>query len=187
MDRNARFWNRIANRYAHSPVRDQASYEEKLRLTRNCFTADSVVLEVGCGTGSTALLHAPQVGQVIATDFADGMVAIARERAREAGIGNVTFVVADAAALEFDDGSFDVVLALNLLHLVDDLDTVLAELVRVLRSGGFLVASTACLGDSLPWLRFALPPARWLGLVPRVRFFTAGRLRARGPGPGAAL
>ena len=90
------------------------------------------VLEVGCGTGSTALLHAPYVRELLATDFAEGMIGIARERAAEAGLDNVRFEVASLESLAGRDERFDVVLALNVLHLVVDLDAALASMVSLL-------------------------------------------------------
>ena len=56
------FWDRLAKRYARMPVADQAAYETKLEKTRAFLRPDSRVLEFGCGTGSTAILHAPPCG-----------------------------------------------------------------------------------------------------------------------------
>jgi len=178
MDRHARFWNRIAPRYSRAAIGNQEAYQKKLEMTRACFSEESAVLEVGCGTGSTALLHAPHVREVLATDFAEGMIDIARERAAQAGIDNVRFEVASLESLADRDERFDVVLALNVLHLVVDLDAALASIVSLLKPGGALVASTACIGDSMPFMRFVLPPAQWLGLVPHVAIFGEKQLNA---------
>ncbi len=64
-----RFWDKRAAKYAQHPVADQAAYEKKLEITRTHFRPDSEVLETGCGTGSTALAHAPYVKHILATDF----------------------------------------------------------------------------------------------------------------------
>lgn len=56
-----KFWDRMANKYARQPIADEAAYQHKLDVTRQHFTPQSKVLEFGCGTGSTALLHAPHV------------------------------------------------------------------------------------------------------------------------------
>jgi 2-polyprenyl-3-methyl-5-hydroxy-6-metoxy-1,4-benzoquinol methylase len=175
---DARFWNRIAPKYARSAISDKATYETKLAMTRECFTPSSEVLEVGCGTGSTALLHAPYVRRIHATDFSEGMIAIGKERAAQAGLANLSFEVASVQDLADGQSRYDVVLALNLLHLVDDLDLALRTISSQLKDGGVLVASTGCLMDSMPWLRFVLPPGRWLGLIPRVSFFSEDELLA---------
>lgn len=147
-------------------------------MTRECFTPSSEVLEVGCGTGSTALLHAPYVRRIHATDFSEGMIAIGRERAAEAGLANLSFEVASVEDLADGQPRYDAVLALNLLHLVDDLHVALKAISSQLKDGGVLVASTACLMDSMPSLRFVLPLGRWLGLIPQVCFFSEDELMA---------
>lgn len=55
------FWDRTADKYAATPIADEASYQVKLAETRRRMRSDMNVLEFGCGTGSTALLHAPHV------------------------------------------------------------------------------------------------------------------------------
>jgi len=53
--------------YAKSPIRDVKTYQEKLEVTRDYFNSESQVFEFGCGTGTTAINHAPFVGKIVAT------------------------------------------------------------------------------------------------------------------------
>ena len=55
----SRFWDRHAKGYAKRPVPDEAAYQRKLKMTQDYLTPDMEVLELGCGTGTTALIHAP--------------------------------------------------------------------------------------------------------------------------------
>ena len=66
MDREARFWNKLADRYSRRPISDEATYEKKLEITRQYFRPDMEVLEIGCGTGTTAIAHAPYVKHILA-------------------------------------------------------------------------------------------------------------------------
>jgi SAM-dependent methyltransferase len=94
------------------------------------------VLEVGCGWGELADWIARDTGaEVIATDLSPHMVELARERGVDAGI-------VDVQDLPFDDDGFDVVVAAWMLYHVPDLDRGIAELARVLHTGGRLVAVT---------------------------------------------
>ena len=107
MNTSPKFWDKIANRYAKSPIKDEAAYQRKLEVTREYFTPDAVVFEFGCGTGSTALAHAPFVKQILATDISPRMIEIAKQKANAADITNVTFAVSaieDAARGELADG-----------------------------------------------------------------------------------
>ena len=94
------------------------------------------VLDVGCGPGWHGERIAERTGaHVVAVDQSPRMVELAGGRGLEA-------VVADVQALPFDDGSFDCVVAAWMLYHVADLDRGVAELARVLRPGGLLVATT---------------------------------------------
>ena len=75
--RKARFWDRIARKYATDPIADLPGYEATLRRVQGLLTAEMDVLEIGCGTGSTALRLAPFTRRLLATDVSSEMIAIA--------------------------------------------------------------------------------------------------------------
>ena len=176
-DRSAKFWDKIAERYSKQPIADQAAYQKKLELTRCYLRSDSNVLEIGCGTGSTAIAHAPYVKHLHAVDSSANMIDIARDKAAGAKVDNISFEQASANAVAVADGSLDVVLALNVLHLLENKDEVIEQIYRMLKPGGVFVSSTICLADSsMRFLMPALAIGRWLGLVPLVKFFTAEQL-----------
>ncbi len=172
----ARFWDRIAERYARKPVPDEAVYREKLRLTRERLGPDMTVLELGCGTGSTAIAHASFVRRLEAVDLSGRMLEIARARAAEAGVDNLAFIQASLEDYEAPDESFDAVLALSLLHLVEDRRAALAKIHRLLTPGGLFVSSTACIADFWPWFHLVAPLGRRLGLFPPVAIFSSAAL-----------
>ncbi|WP_404405089.1 class I SAM-dependent methyltransferase [Pelagibacterium halotolerans] len=170
----SRFWDNIADKYASQPVADEDAYQTKLKVTRTYFTPESEVLEFGCGTGSTAIAHAPFVKHIRAIDFSARMLEIARSKAEAAGTANVTFERADIIALDAADGSFDAVLGLSVLHLLKNRDEVIAKVYRLLKPGGVFVTSTACLGDTMPMRLFGAiaPIGRAFGLLPQINVMT---------------
>ncbi|WP_375285143.1 class I SAM-dependent methyltransferase [Marinicauda pacifica] len=172
MRHDARFWNRKARKYADSPIADHAAYERKLALTRRYLTRETRVLEFGCGTGSIALEHAPYVGSVLATDVSEAMIGIARRKAETADVSNVEFAVADLDTFQPPAKRFGVVMAHSLLHLLGDREAALSKIGQCLEPGGYLVSTTACLGDRMGWIRAILPFGRLLGLLPRVAVFS---------------
>jgi SAM-dependent methyltransferase len=141
--RKARFWDRIAVKYAADPIADMAGYEVTLRRVQGLLSADQDVLEIGCGTGTTALRLAPFTRRLLATDVSAGMIAIAREKLAAGPVPQLSFEVADADAPVAGLGEYDVVLAFNVLHLVTDLDRALELAVQALRPGGLLISKTA--------------------------------------------
>jgi SAM-dependent methyltransferase len=107
--------------------------------------AEGDVLEVGCGPGwlwaeKSAL---PAGLRLTLTDLSPGMVAVARERAVGAGRQLAAARVADAQELPFEARSFDVVVANHMLYHVPSPEKAVAEMARVLRPGGVLMAATS--------------------------------------------
>ncbi len=173
-----RFWDRIAERYARQPVADEAAYEKKLEVTRGYLDSEASILEIGCGTGSTALAHAPYVSHVRATDISAEMIRIAKDKAVAAGVTNVDFEQAAVEDLEIADGGVDAVLALSLLHLLEDREPAIARIHAMLKPGGVFVSNTVCLGDSMKWFKLIGPIGRFFRFMPLVRVFRADELRA---------
>ena len=170
------FWDRVAPNYSKQPIADPNSYARKLAATQALMRPDMEVLEFGCGTGSTALEHAPHVAHIVATDVSAVMIAIGREKAQQAGIDNVSFRQSGVDDFSAPDGSYDMVLALNLLHLLPDRTTALAKIHRLLKPGGIFISSTVCLADRMWFLRPVIPVLQWLGKAPHVSFASANEM-----------
>lgn len=178
MEQSVRFWDKIAARYSKKPVADEAVYQEKLRLTRQYFTADMQVLEFGCGTGSTAISHAPFVARVRATDISARMIEIAQAKAAAAGVSNVNFVQETLSETPLAHESLDVVLGLSVLHVMDDWRDAINRAYKLLKPGGVFVSSTMCLADDMKFLKLVAPIGNWLGLIPAISFFSLKDLEA---------
>lgn len=138
------FWNWMAERYSRQPIPDEASYEKKLAMTRDRLTFDMRAVEFGCGTGSTAILHAPHVKTYHAIDVSEKMIEIAKSKANEAGLSNMTFTTGTLEEASIPDTSCDAMLALNILPLVPDLDKTLRSVARIVVPGGYFFSSTIC-------------------------------------------
>lgn len=172
-DTNASFWNRIAAKYADSPVKDQASYDRSLAATLALTTSDSLVYEVGCGTGSTALHIAKNVARVIATDISEEMIQIARCKA--AGTGNVEFLVESAGTMG-PSAIFDLAVCFNALHLIPDRQGAIRKIHKALKKGGYFASKTPCLWGAQLALAPVIGLMNALGRAPRVFFFSQDEL-----------
>ena len=158
MPTEADFWDRIARKYAAKPVDDPAAYEDTLARTRAYLSIDSRVLELGCGTGTTALKLADAVGHITATDISPEMIAIAEEKLARNDPGNVSFMT---GAPESEDGAapYDGVLAFNLLHLLPDIPATLQAIHTKLKPGGIFISKTGCVAEAGWFLRVLVIPA----------------------------
>ena len=163
----ARFWDRTAARYAAAPLADPAGYEITLRRVQGLLRPEQDVLEIGCGTGSSALRLAPHTRSLRATDLSGEMIAIARHKLAAAPVAQLSFEVADAEGPVAEQDAYDVVLAFNVLHLVTELDRALERAVLGLRPGGLLITKTPCLTELNPLItRVALPLMQAIGMAP---------------------
>lgn len=176
MTADAKFWDKAAPGYFKKPIKDQSTYERKLEITRQYLTPETRLLELGCGTGGTAIAHAPSVKSVHAADISGEMLDIARRQAAEAG-ADIRFDQVDTSRFEAPPASYDAVLALSHLHLLEDWQRVIGNVYDMLAPGGVFVSSTACLSDSMNWFRFIAPVGRALGIFPTVLIFSADTLR----------
>lgn len=187
MASDKKFWDKIARKYAQQAIAKPEDYERKLEITRSYFTPESEVLEYGCGTGSTALLHAPHVRHIKATDLSDEMITIAKERAKDAQISNVDFEAIELAALNPDDGQYDVVLGLNVLHLVRDRAEMIKLSHALTKPGGVFITSTACIADRMPFMSLIAPLMSAIGVWPHFEVFKEDQYKAEIEAAGFAI
>lgn len=135
------FWDRVAcvydlfvngfNRETHEALR---------KIIGGMFGPGDRVLECACGTGMLSRVIAGKCQSLTATDFSPKML----ERAKKncSAFQNITFASADITALDYPDGTFDKVVAGNVLHLLDDPLQALSQLNRVCKKGGQLILPT---------------------------------------------
>ncbi|NZA28658.1 class I SAM-dependent methyltransferase [Luteimonas sp. SJ-92] len=179
MKKTKEFWDRNAPRYARSPIRDEKAYRKKLTITQEYFRPDWSVLEFGCGTGSTAIVHAPYVKRIDATDISDRMLEIAERKAAEAGVENISFRQGTLESLALEPESYDAVLGLNVLHLLEDVEAAISRVHGLLKPGGIFVSSTVLIDDINAAWRMLIPLMQFVGFAPYVNRFGRQQLVSR--------
>jgi len=179
------YWERHASHYDFSLKLIGGPFPRMLELVKAAVRGRARVLEVAAGTGLVTRVLADAAGQVIATDYASAMIEMLERRVREEGLSNVRCEQADIYSLRFGAGSFDAVVAANVLHLLPDLEGALAALRRVLDRGGKLVAPTFCHDQT--WRSSILSRFASLTGFPSHRRFTAASLRAALEASGARI
>lgn len=172
------FWDRIANTYAKTPIKNQQAFNEMVENIRKHVDKDDSVLDFGCGTGTYSIAIADKVNKILATDISQKMLAIAAARAEERGIENITFEQLEIFDSRLKPASFSAVLAFNILHLQQDLDKALSRIAELLQPGGLLISKSVCLGGSISPILFIMKPFSKLGLLPFVQRFTPAELQA---------
>ena len=135
------FWDNVAGVYdVFVNVINRKTHQKLRRIVSSLIEPDDTVLECACGTGLLSAVIAPKCRQLTATDFSEKMLKKAEKNCRS--FRNITYAQADITALSFADGSFDKVVAGNVIHLLDNPVTALRELNRVCKDGGMLIIPT---------------------------------------------
>ena len=135
------FWDNVAGVYdVFVNVINGKTHQKLRRIVSSLIEPDDTVLECACGTGLLSAVIAPKCRQLTATDFSEKMLKKAEKNCRS--FRNITYAQADITALSFADGSFDKVVAGNVIHLLDNPVTALRELNRVCKDGGMLIIPT---------------------------------------------
>lgn len=179
MQKEAKFWDGVAEKYAKTKITDEESYKYTLERTRSYLTKENEVLEIGCGTGSTALLLANSVKTLTASDISAEMIRIGREKAQNKGINNIRFMTNEVSKAELTPNSegqthYDAVLAFNILHLLQDLPRNLEHINNMVKPGGYFISKTTCkptnkLSFKLLAILTILPVMQLLGKAPFVK------------------
>ena len=138
MQEHKDFWDKNAGRYDRFMGKDRAAYDEMYELIRP-LVRRKTVLELATGTGAIAKNIVNAAAHIEATDASAEMIAQAKRDNRSA---KLYFSVQDMFCLPYADKSFDVVIVSNALHIVPQPEKALAEIRRVLKDGGVLIAPT---------------------------------------------
>ena len=181
MTDQAKFWDGLAEKYAKDPIADVDGYNYTLKRTRSYLRASDTVLELGCGTGSTALELAQSVAHITASDISANMIGIANDKLEASGTKNINFVVGDVFSDANGTTPYDAVLAHNLLHLMDDVPAALNQIADFLKPGGIFVSKTFCIDPGrqsmkVKFMRLALPLLQAIGKAPQVTFLSSTQL-----------
>ena len=144
MKERKNFWDRNAGRYDRFMRKDRAAYDEMYELIRP-IVRHKTVLELATGTGLIAKHIVNAAAHIEATDASPEMIAEAKRNNRSA---KLHFSVQDMFRLPYADNSFDAVIVSNALHIVPQPEKDLAEIRRVLKDDGVLIAPTFTHGNS---------------------------------------
>ena len=117
------------------------------------------MLDLGCGTGYPSILAAQAVGNggtVVGLDLSENMLAVARRKAEESGVKNISFHAQDVTSLPYEAASFDAVISRFCLMFLPDIHGALSEVGRVLKNGGYFSAAVWSTPDKNPFIRIPM-------------------------------
>ncbi len=152
MNKTKEFWNKAADNYDKTERRFEHIHHTSRESAKKYLKDSDVVLDYGCGTGTTACELASHVKEIQAIDISGRMIELSKEKAVSGGINNVNFVQADIFDEGYGKDSFDVILAFNMLHTVPDPQSVLQRIHELLKPDGSFISVTPCLRDKMSFV-----------------------------------
>jgi len=162
--------------YAASPIADRVAYATKIEKIKTFLTSESVVLDIGCATGTQCDDLAGEVKHVTGIDISRKLLAVAEKRKTERGLSNVEFTQTTLLDAPFEPESFDIVMAFYVLHFCEDIDAVFKRIYQLLKPGGIFISETACLGDKSKLAGMFIRSAGALGILPKINLLTTEKL-----------
>lgn len=170
-EKGKKFWNKFANNYSKKSIPNEAIYLQKITKTQEYLSKDSIILEIGCGTGTTALRHASYVKKIDAIDYSAEMIKIANTKKNNQKVKNVFFHNESITNYEFPKNHYNMIMAHSILHLTKENELILKKIHSSLQKDGLFVSSSACLKDT-PLIRAILPIVGFFIPTPDVNIFS---------------
>ncbi|WP_438711046.1 class I SAM-dependent methyltransferase [Aquimarina muelleri] len=175
MDKSEKFWNKSANGYDKEEMKDRDVRIKILEKTKKYLKKKDSVLDYGCATGILANEIAGDVEMVYGMDISSKMIQIAKNNASKLDIQNVKYTHTTIFDENYKSGTFDVILGVYLLHLLEDMPKAINRIHELLKPGGLFISVTPCLGKrSLTGISLSFFSK--IGLIPSLKTYNISEL-----------
>jgi 2-polyprenyl-3-methyl-5-hydroxy-6-metoxy-1,4-benzoquinol methylase len=175
MNKSEKFWDKSAYKFDEAEKKDKQTYIRIIDRTRKYLKSSDTVLDFGCGTGLISNEIADYVKLIHAIDISSKMIEIAKYKADNRKIQNIQYTHSTIFDERYISGSFDVILAFYILHLVEDNKKTIQRIHNLLKPGGLVIAVIPCIGEKI-FLKISLSLLNKIGLVPDLKSFKAWEL-----------
>lgn len=163
------FWDKQAKKFSDG---GQKESDKLVSQSKEFLTSESKVLDFACGTGQSTALLASHADEVIGIDYSEEMIRYAKEKAA----ANASFLVGSLDHSELEKGSFDVITAFNVLHLLEDVEKQIQLIHDLLKPGGVFISYTACIGEKRTFMVGLIKLFSKLGFFPKVNALSVSHL-----------
>ena len=144
----------LADKRQYWKDRNRYYYSDQEKYFRFLVPEKLSILELGCGTGLYTGKLKDNAYHVIATDFSEEMIEIAKKKRGD--LENVQFAKADALELDFEEASFDTIFMANLIHIIGNAEGVIKECYRVLKRGGKIIITSFAIDEMSFFHKFSI-------------------------------
>jgi len=165
--KSEKFWDRQAKDFADHAQHTQLSDNKDFITTLRYLYPDDTVLDYGCATGIISNAIADKVKKIHAIDISSRMIEMAKIKAESLNISNIDYTQATIYDERYQKGSFNVILAFRILHMLEDIQDVIRRINELLKPDGTFISVSACMGDKKAMLSILVFLASKIGLIPQ--------------------
>lgn len=144
-----KFWDKQAERFRNSESQSNTNDNDIIARIRKHLSINDNVLDFGCATGAQTIKLAGGVKHIHGLDLSAEMIRYALIKKEESNIENVTFSKGTLSDENFENSSFNVIIASDILHLLDDSEKAIRRIHELLKSKGLFIAATPCMKEKM--------------------------------------
>jgi len=166
MSDSKKFWDKQAKRFSNGDNKETIQF---INNAKSYLKSDATLMDFGCATGDSSVLFAKEVNKVVGIDYSDEMIRLANEKHK---VENVSFLATTLDKYNAQMHTFDIIVALNVLHLINDLDESIKLFSRFIKPNGYLIASTPYVGEKKSFIATALTLISKTSVIPHINAFS---------------
>ncbi len=174
MKDSKKFWNKQAKNFNSNSNQE---IDQLILKSKKYLNINDVVLDFACGTGDSTFGIAKIAKEVHGIDFSEEMIRIARRKGED--LTNIHFVATTIEDKRYVEGSFDVIIAFNIFHLLEEFDEVMMRIYGLLKPNGLLISNTDCLGEKKNLMTLTINVMSKFGVFPSVKSFNCIELEEK--------
>jgi 2-polyprenyl-3-methyl-5-hydroxy-6-metoxy-1,4-benzoquinol methylase len=144
----------VAKNYDNTEERFEPIHVRVVENSKKYLKGSDIVLDYGCATGTKAFELAGHAKKIQGIDVSSKMIEAAKRKAVGHKIKNVDFAHVTLFDERFEKESFDVILAFNILHALEDYRQAVQRISELLKPGGLFISITPCLGEKMTVLNY---------------------------------
>ena len=173
MSKSENFFDKVSSKSKPEPDKTASKVIES---SVEYIEKNNYILDFGCGSGSITNKIAKEAKYIDAIDISSGMLEFAKEQAEKNSIGNVDYIQASIFDERFESNKYDVILAFNVLHYIDDMPRLINRINTLLKPDGIFISSTACLKERRSLIGYLVLLLGEIGIMPKMYFYKSNEL-----------
>jgi len=176
MNKSEKFWDKRSKEYDKQEKKYEQDYNKIIENTKKYLNTNDIVLDYACGTGIITNKIAKNIKEIHAIDISSKMIDVAKRKADERDIQNINYAQLTIFDDRYKNESFNVILAFNILHLLEDAQKVMQRINELLKPEGLFISATACMGEKKSFIGFLLFLLNKMRIIPHTKFLKFSEL-----------